>query len=110
MKCRVVKTKNGVMVIYPAPKSRLPGESEEVWYARIMEKDTPKGAVYEDIDSSELPPRDERDAWEFDTATKKVKINKVKAQKIKEEKLIREEKAKILEEQARQSLKDKGLL
>ena len=52
-----------VSVIYPAPKSQRINEARGDWLNRVFNEATPVGAEYEDVDSSELPNRDTRDAW-----------------------------------------------
>ena len=110
MKVRVLYKQNSVNVIYPAPKSRLPNESEDVWLKRVFNKATPEGVEYEDMDSSQLPPtREDRDAWEKKPGGG-VQVNQQKAKQIKDEKkkkkLIQEEILKLAEK----SLKDQGLI
>ena len=96
-KVRVLKRNDGgVSVVYPISKSKRPGETEEQWLERVFAKANPNNLPYVDIDQSELPQdREDRNAWELDDKEKKVKINPVKARQIKEEKLIKEEMAKI---------------
>ena len=66
--CRVYEQADGpVVVVYPAPKNRLPGESEADWYARTMaraEEAQPHlaGRPFVDLDSATLP-RASRHAW-----------------------------------------------
>ena len=110
MKVRVLYKDNGsVAVIHPAPKSRRKDESEVDWLNRVLGKATPEGIDFEDMDDSQLPSREDRNAW-----TKKqgggVKVNTVKAKAIKDEvkrqDLIEKEKTKLAEA----SLKAKGLI
>lgn len=70
MKVRVVyKEDKTVAVIYPAPKSRQPEETEEEWlervFARAIKQDKElEGQPFDDIDPSELPQdRTYRDLW-----------------------------------------------
>ena len=99
-KVRVLKNIDGtVSVIHYALKSKL-SESE------AFTKSTPLGAVYEDIDSSNLPSdREDRDAWEWDDLNKKVKVNQTKAQAIINEKKAEEN----LKKSAQDKLKALGL-
>lgn len=85
-KVRVPKNTDGsISIIYPASKSRHSEESEEVWLDRVFVKAMPTGAVYRDMDISELPSdRETRGAWELDEVTGRVRVNPEKAKKIKE--------------------------
>ena len=99
---RVIKRDDGgVSIIHPV---RILKENET--WDEYFSKATPEGAVYEDIDSSELPQtREDRNAWEL-SGDKKVKVNAVKkaeldaikankeADKIALAELITEKKAK----------------
>lgn len=115
-KVRVIyKPDKTVSVVYPAPKSRRPDESEEEWLERVFSKAIShpdfKDLPFDDLDHTELPSREDRDAWEGEKG-KGVKVNQVKAEAIKQEKekkrLIEEEKKRILEEQAIANLKKAG--
>ena len=82
-KVRVIKKFNGgVSIIHPAPKSKRLDETEEQWLDRVFTKCTPQGASYEDIDSSALPSRKDRDSWVWNNNSKKVEIDSVKKDKI----------------------------
>lgn len=77
MKIRVIELNKSVAVVYPAPKSRKKGETEEAWLDRVFAKAMQgkyKGFPYKDMDSSELPTRDKRSAWEMKDG--KVVVNK----------------------------------
>lgn len=64
MRVRVIYNNDQtVSVIHPAIKSLRPDETEGEWLERVFAKATPEGSVYDDIDSSELPSREFRDAW-----------------------------------------------
>jgi len=67
MKVRVVYNPDKtIIVIHPAPKSKREGETEEEWLKRVFNKAMEgelKGLPYNDIDSSELPPREDRRFW-----------------------------------------------
>jgi len=94
MKVRVISNPDkSVIVIHPAPKSKRLDETEDKWLERVFSKATPEGLPYKDIDSSELPTREDRNAWEYDIIDKKIKVNSVKAEKIRKAK-EREEKIK----------------
>lgn len=63
------KPDKSVVIIHPAPKSKVPTETEEQWLERVFNQATESnglgGLPYEDIDSSLLPAeRSERSAWE----------------------------------------------
>lgn len=66
-KCRVVyKSDKTVSVIHPVPKSKRPDETEKEWLKRVFNKAMRgelKGLPYDDIDDSELPPREDRRFW-----------------------------------------------
>lgn len=108
----VYRADGGVSVIYPVLQSRLKDETEEQWldrvFTRAMEKqDKLRGQPYDDIDSLQLPSREDRNAWEGKKG-EGVKVNLVKAKELKD---VKEKEAKILKEMrvlAEQSLKDKG--
>ena len=114
MKVRIIyKADKSVAVIHPAPKSRRPDETEEQWLERVFNKAMQgelKGLPYKDIEDTELPSREDRNAWEWDDTKKKIKINTVKAQQLKDEKnknvLIQERMRKLAED----SLKAEGKL
>ena len=115
MLVRVLKRLDGgVSVIRPAPKTQKDGESPSQWFDRICKKANPDDLPYVDIDDGELPSREDRDAWEVDNVTAKVRINLQKAKTLKEEKLIKDEMAVIDDTEKRQkaidSLKTKGLI
>lgn len=65
MKVRIFqKDDGGVAIIHAAPKSRRKDETEEQWLARVFTKATPEGAVFVDVDKSEIPSeRTFRNAW-----------------------------------------------
>ena len=80
-KVRVVYRADGtVAVIHAAPKSRLPNETENQWYTRAF-NDGMRGSLanlpYDDVDSSTLPDRTDRDCWEGEKG-KPIKINAAK--------------------------------
>lgn len=112
-KVRVVYNPDrSVAVIHPVPKSKRSNETEEQWLERVFNKAMRgelKDLPYDDIDSSELPSREDRTAWEGEKG-KGVKINSVKAEQIKDK---REKQIKIQDELrklAEESLKAKGEL
>lgn len=101
MKVRVLYNLNGtISVVHPAPKSKRNNETEEQWLARVFTKSTPEGLDYEDIEDTELPSREFRNAWEKEKG-KPFKINNEKKQ------LIISAKSKLKDRKAR--LKDMGL-
>lgn len=57
-KVRVIENVDGTLsIIHPAPKSKFTEQE-------CLDRSTPQGATYEDIDSSELPSsKDKRYAW-----------------------------------------------
>ena len=52
-----------ISVIHPAPKSKLPSETEGEWLKRVLDEARPNGVNYKDMDSSQLPSRDNRSEW-----------------------------------------------
>ena len=103
-----------VRVIHPAPNSKRYGEPNKDWLKRVLDKSTPEGAIYEDIDKSELPTsREFRNAWEGEKG-KGITVNQAKADEINDarelEKLIKEEKELLEETNAVNSLIEKGVL
>ena len=73
-----------ISVIHPAPKSRRKDETENEWLERVFNKATPLGIEYDEIDDSELPTREDRNAWEGEKG-KGISVNTIKAQLIKTE-------------------------
>lgn len=73
-KVRVIKREDGgVSIIHPV----RPLKENETW-DEYFSKSTPEGAVYEDMDKTELPTdRADRNAWELGD-DKKIKVNAVK--------------------------------
>lgn len=114
-KVRIVRKPSGeVAVIHPAPKSRREGETEAAWLKRVFEKAMQgdlKGRPYSDVLRSTLPPnRVDRDAWMWDSASKKIKVNQGEADQAR---TAKERKAKIAQEAldlAEESLVAKGEL
>ena len=84
MKVRIIyKEDKSFSVIHPAPKSKREDETEEQWLERALNKATPQGAEYDDIEQSELPQtREDRAGWEKEKG-KPIQINRVKADKFK---------------------------
>ena len=109
MKVRIFKRLDGNIDIFTsAIKSKRPTESEEEWYERVCAKANPLGLPYVDIDETELPSREYRNAWEWDDVTKKIKVNATKATAIRS-KMERESKIRVeVKRLAEQSLIDKG--
>ena len=105
MKVRIIyREDGGVSVVYPAPKSRGKGETEEQWLERVFTKATPEGADYDDVDASTLPQnRDDREAWEGSKGTGVV-INQEKADALRlikvDEAAIKVKESEILRRQA----------
>lgn len=59
MKCiAYTRQEGGVSVVYPAPEYMNKIEM-------IADKDTPSGIYYKFIETSEMPPRETRSAWEL---------------------------------------------
>lgn len=55
-----------VVVIHPAPNSKRQDETEEEWLERVFTKAMQgdlAGLLYDDINDSELPPREDRRFW-----------------------------------------------
>jgi len=102
----VFKPDKSVVVLHYASKSKL---AQQEAFARMMDKNGLTGLGYDDMESSALPSREYRDAWEGEKG-KGVKINNVRTKEVgdaKERKrLIEEEKEKL----AIESLKSKGEL
>jgi len=105
-----------VAVIYPAPKSQRPNESDEDFLRRVYNRavvndPSLRGLAYEIVDASSLPSREFRDAWEGSPG-KGIKVNQKKVQKIKLErmkrKILKEEKERVLEELAIEHLKKRS--
>lgn len=95
--CRVVYKPDGKLsIIHYDPKSKY---SREQAFNIAMEKQQMVGYEYEDIDDSELPSREFRDAWEKEKG-KPFKINDTKKDEIIKErsKKTLEERIKILED------------
>lgn len=108
----VYKPDKSVVIIVPSPNSKRFGETETEWLERIFNKlmqGDLEGLPYDDMDSSQLPPRAERQSWEGEKG-QGVSVNVEKKEKAQHKKLIRKEKGKILKQQAIQSLKDQGKL
>lgn len=67
MKIRVVYKPDQIIVdIHPAPNSKRPDETEEEWQERVFTKAMQgdlAGLPYNDMDDSELPPREDRRFW-----------------------------------------------
>jgi len=110
MKCRIVyKPDKSVCVVHPVPKSRRANESEEQWLERVFSKAMQgefEGLPYDDVDSSVLPQREHRYAWEGRKG-KPITVNQTKVQDVEKEKQIKNEEKKLLREQAIASLAKK---
>ena len=115
-KVRVLKNLNNtVSIIYPAPNSKRPDETNEQWLERVFIKANPDNFPYVDMDNSELPQnRDDRGAWEFDENSKTIKINQIKAKQLRDEKIIQERMVQIQDQEKRElaiaELKKEGKL
>lgn len=112
MKVRILYNQDEtISVVIPSPQSRVDGEPQDRWLKRVFDKATPSGVEYEDIEKSDLPDSEFRDAW-----TKKkgqpIKINVAKMKHISDERKINAEMRIIkdteLREKAIKNLKDKG--
>jgi len=94
-KCRIVyKPDKSIAVIHYAPKSKLT-------YEQAMEKSMQgelSGLPFDDIENTELPSREFRNAWEGEKG-KKISINNTKKQEIieKKNKPTLEERLALLE-------------
>jgi hypothetical protein len=114
---RVVYKNDGtVAVIIPAIKSKKPQETEDAWLERVFGKAMDgnlSGLPFDDIDESELPPRENRNAWTgskgHGVSVDQAKIQAQRTAKTRKD-LIDAEKEKMLEEQAISSLKAQGKL
>ena len=102
-----------VSIIYPAPKAQKPKETEKdflqrVYNRSVMNDASLRGMPYEIVDTSRLPSREFRDAWEGSPG-KGITLNKEKSEKIKLERMkqqiLQEQKDSILEETAIERLK-----
>jgi hypothetical protein len=74
MNCRVTYRKNGGVSVTPISEATM--EEFEVHYAKLLTNHMYADSTYEDMDMTDLPPRDEnRDKW---TKNPKggIKINK----------------------------------
>lgn len=114
MTVRVVyKPDKSVVVIYPAPKSRRPDETEEDWLKRVFDKAMRtdlKGLPFDDMDISEVPPnRKDRGAWEGEKG-KGISINPVKAEEQRKEREKEEKIGVKLREMAIKELEKDGEL
>lgn len=91
-KVRVLKNLNGtVSVVHPSFNCKKQGETDQDFLIRVFSKATPSGAIYEDIDTADLPStREDRSFWEFDNSSKKVKVNAIKKQAKEDEKLAKQ--------------------
>ena len=107
-KVRVIyRDDGGVDVIHAAPKSK---SSEQ----ECLEGATPGGAIYDDVDISEIPQtREKREAWKGSKGNG-IHVDEVLATEQKAAKdeavLIEAEKEDLADKAAKQSLKDKGLI
>jgi len=115
-KCRIIyKANKEVSVLHPAPKPELFKGTEEQWLKRCYDKMTKDngliGLPYDDTEEVFLPSKEDRDAWEGEKG-KGIIVNETKAQAIRGErhraKLIKEEKDRILYDQAVANLKKEG--
>ncbi len=107
----VYKPDGSVVVLHAAPKSQRPGENEAQWldrvFDRMMRVSGLAGLLYDDINSSDLPGRADRNAWEGSQG-KPVKINTKKANELRQKK---ESKIKIeskIRDSAIEALKASG--
>jgi len=101
MKVRIIYKKDGgVSVVYPAPKSRRPDETEDQWLERVFSKSTPEGAEFKDIDTDieDLSDRTFRNAWVKGVNGKAVDVDIPKAREITKDRL-RIERKPLLDEQ-----------
>lgn len=104
MKVRVIyKPDKSVSIIYPAPKSKRPNETEKQWLKRVFTKSMQsnlQGLPYDDIDASELPQsREDRDAWKGTKETG-IYIDDNLAHQLKEAKELEEKIGEKLREMA----------
>ena len=86
MKVRILYQDDGsVHIIHPAIKSKREDESEEDWLNRVFTKAMVEGGFsnleYDDIDESELPSREFRDAW-IGSKGNGISIDPIKKQQI----------------------------
>ena len=115
MICRKVYNIDGtIIVIHPAPKSRMKFESENDWlnriFTRIMEKSPDLiGRDFDDVDSTTLPSREFRNAWRGSKG-QPIRIDAIEKAKIINEKLIIDEIEKSKRDQAISNLKVRGEL
>lgn len=91
----IYKPDKTVAILHYAQKSKLTIEQA---FAKMTKEGGFEGYDYEDMDSSQLPSRDDRNAWEGEKGMG-ISINQVKAQEIRDAKqrkqLIEEEKEKL---------------
>jgi hypothetical protein len=85
----------GVSVVRPAPASRLDGEAENDWLARVTAKAVPMDASNVGIvDASTLPPeRNFRAAWTV--AGREVTVDIIKARDVQRDKMRRARTSKM---------------
>ena len=100
---RVIKREDGgVSVIHPV----RPLKKDETW-DEYFSKATPDGAIYEDMESSQLPQtREDRDAWELGD-DKKVKVNAAKKSEIDKKKQDKVDEEEALDELIKDKVESK---
>jgi len=98
-------------IIFPALKSRRSGEDEDVWLNRVFTKamNNPNltGKEFDDVDDSELPSREFRNAWRGSKGST-ITIDSSIKEEIENEKLIDKEMKNIKRIEAIKNLKDSG--
>lgn len=104
-----------ISVIYPAPNSRLDGESRADWLDRVYKRTMKYGnfepeCEFEDTTRDALPPdRKHRDAWEGEKG-KGISINPTKAIAVDNRKKVDDAYEKELRNGVIEKLKSRGKL
>jgi hypothetical protein len=71
------------------------GGTEDQFLEFIAKQRTQSGGEYYICDDSELPSREYRNAWEYDSPNKKIKINQEKSKRIQAERMVAAEDEQI---------------
>ncbi len=91
-----IDTDGRTSIVIPAPKSRLPGESELDHIMRVAEKAAPLGVTLSIITTADLPAkRHFRNAWSIDHGTRKIGVAMTKARDIHRDNIRRARALKL---------------
>jgi len=108
MEVRVLyKTDGTIAVIHPCQASRRPQESEVDWLERVFTKSNPENFPFSDVDASELPDREFRNAWRGKKG-EKVKVDPKMKNKTQRDRVI-ESKVKEIKDRNEKAIKDQAL-